>query len=127
MKKLIFVAFATFFILSCSQNIDDKAAQEAKDFTEKYCPGPFINETRTDSATYDRATRTYTYYYTFAGELENTAFVEANRAMLDDGLRSIIVNAPEMKPFVDAGITFQYIAHSQKEPQKVVYTTKIKF
>lgn len=127
MKKVFLIAFAAFFVLSCSQNIDDRAAQEAREFTEKYCPGPFVNDTRTDSAAYDRGTRTYTYYYTFAGELDNKAFVEANRTTLDEGLRSIIINSPEMQPFVEAGITFQYIAHSLAEPEKVVYTTKIKF
>jgi len=127
MKRTILLAFAVLFMIGCNENIDDKAAREAKEFTEKYCPGPIINQTRIDSTGYDRSTRTYTYYYTFTGVLDDKAYVAENRAELDNGLRSLIINEPSLQPFVKEGIVFQYVVHSFKNPEEVIYTTKITF
>ena len=53
MKKLIYTAVLVSLLASCTESLEDKAAREAKEYTEKYCPTPYVNDSRTDSATFD--------------------------------------------------------------------------
>ena len=64
MKKIIFPIMLITLLASCSESIEDRAAREAKEYTEKVCPTPFVNDGRTDSTVFDKNTRTYIYYMT---------------------------------------------------------------
>ena len=49
-KKLIYIGIFASLLVSCTESLEDKAAREAKEYTEKYCPTPYVNDSRTDSA-----------------------------------------------------------------------------
>ena len=48
MKKIIFPIMLITMLASCSESIEDRAVREAKEYTEKVCPTPFVNDGRTD-------------------------------------------------------------------------------
>ncbi len=50
MKKIIFPIMLITLLASCSESIEDRAAREAKEYTEKVCPTPFANDGHTDSS-----------------------------------------------------------------------------
>ena len=64
MKKAIYTLFLASLVVSCTENMEDKAVREAKEYTEKYCPTPYVNDSRTDSAVFDKNTRVFSYYMT---------------------------------------------------------------
>ena len=47
MKKAIYTLFLASLVVSCTENLEDKAVREAKEYTEKYCPTPYVNDSRT--------------------------------------------------------------------------------
>lgn len=58
MKHLIFGIIACSLLLcSCHENLEKRAQREAREYTEKYCPTPVQNYTRTDSVTFDIKTK----------------------------------------------------------------------
>ncbi len=56
MKKAIYSIFLASLVVSCTESLEDKAVREAKEYTEKYCPTPYVNDSRTDSAVFDKNT-----------------------------------------------------------------------
>ena len=45
-KKLIYIGIFASLLVSCTESLEDKAAREAKEYTEKYCPTPYVNDAR---------------------------------------------------------------------------------
>ena len=63
MKKTIRCIIALTLLASCTESLEDRAVREAREYTEKVRPTPYINDSRTDSAVFDKTSRTYTYYH----------------------------------------------------------------
>lgn len=51
--------------MSCQETMEEKAARQAKEYTERYCPTPVVNYSRTDSIVFDRERKVYIYYISF--------------------------------------------------------------
>lgn len=64
MKKLFVFFTLVSCLVACHKSLSDQAAQEAADFTRKYCPTPIKDFERTDSMTFDRSTKTFIYWKT---------------------------------------------------------------
>ena len=111
MKKLFIAILLIPMLSSCHESLENRCAREAKEYTDKYCPTPVVNGTRTDSVTFQKATKTYTYHCSFVGELDN-AQIE-------------IKDNTSIKKLKDAKYNFAYIVHSDKEPQKILYQQTI--
>lgn len=107
-------------LMSCQESMEDKAARAAADYTRKYCPTPVINYTRTDSVSFNKSTRTYTYYCTFSGPLDDPSVIATHREQLIQLLTSSVRESTHMKPYVEAGFRFQYVCRSEKSPREVL-------
>ena len=70
-KKLIYIGIFAPLLVSCTESLEDKAAREAKEYTEKYCPTPYVNDARTDSAAFDKTKKMYTYYISLRNKADN--------------------------------------------------------
>ncbi len=121
MKKSIILFAGLCLLASCHESMDERAAREAKEYTEKFCPSPIQSNTRTDSLTFDEDTRTLGYWYTLCGNADNAEGIEKNkdklRSTLLDGLRS----STDMKAYKDAEFNFRYVYHSEKNPQQILF------
>ena len=62
MKKILFGIMTLALMASCTESMENRAVREAREYTEKVCPTPYINDSRTDSAVFDKDSRTYIYY-----------------------------------------------------------------
>ena len=105
---------------SCHESMEDKAEREAKDYTRKYCPTPFVNYVRTDSVTFNKNTHSYTYHCSFGDVLDNRDIVAANRQRLHNLLRASIRESTSMKPYIEAGYHFHYVCRSASNPQEIL-------
>ena len=121
MKKTIFCAIAALMLMGCQKSLEDRAEQEARDYTRKFCPTPVHNHTRTDSLVFDRQSLTFIYYCTLTDFMDDAKLIEENRQMLTDGLQQSIRESTGLKVYKDAGYSFRYVLHSEKNPDTILY------
>ena len=127
MKKIIYAIATLALMASCTESIEDKAAREAKEYTEKVCPTPFVNDGRTDSAVFDKSTRTYIYYMTLRGKADNAQVIDANHKKLYDIQKKSLDNNPGLKKYKEAHFTFRFVYHSAKNPNEVLLDDVFKY
>ena len=124
MKKVLFL-IATILLVACHENLEERAAREAAEYTRKNCPQLLNMNTRLDSTTFDISTRTFTNYLTLLADADNPEAVAANQATLHDALVEELRFDTSQKKFKDAGFSYRYVARSEKENGKVLLQTTI--
>lgn len=126
MNRLFFTILLIPALSSCHENLEDRSAREAKEYTEKYCPTPVVNGSRTDSVTFQKETKTYTYYCSFVGKLDNVQIVARNRGKIHRLMVKEIKDNTSIRKLKDAKYNFAYVVHSDKDPQKILYQQTIR-
>lgn len=125
MNSKIILSVLTFTLsltclTACHEKLEDKAEREAQDFTRRYCPTPFVNCVRTDSVTFDKASRSYTYHCTFSEILDSAEIIDNNKQKIKGMLSSSIRESTSMKIYIEAGYHFHYVCRSKKNPQRIL-------
>ncbi len=127
-RKITTVLFAVVLMMnnSCTlqESVEEKAERDAKEYTHKYCPTPFINSSRTDSVVFDKTKRVYTNYCTFDSILDDEEIIDANRDKLTEILQQSLRENTSLRQYVQAGFSFQYVCRSNKDPQKILFQVK---
>ena len=127
MKKVIYTLFLASLVVSCTENLEDKAVREAKEYTEKYCPTPYVNDSRTDSATFDKSTKTYVYYISLRNKADNKQVIEANKNKLHKIQKEALDNNPGLKKYKEEHFTFRFVYHSAKNPKEILLDDVFKY
>ena len=120
MKKAIYSLFLASLVVSCTENLEDKAVREAKEYTEKYCPTPYVNDSRTDSAVFDKNTRVFSYYMTLRNKADN-------KNKLHKLQKEALDNNPGLKVYKDAHFTFRFVYYSAKNPKEILLDDVFKY
>lgn len=124
MKQLIIGVVACAALLcSCHESMEKRAQREAREYTEKYCPTPVQNYTRTDSVVFDIDTKTYHYYCSITGDLDDQRVFDLNRQKISDALLANLKDNTAFAPYKKEGFAFQWTLHSDKD-KNVVYFDK---
>ena len=126
MKKILLVALLAVLAVGCQESLEDRAAREAREFTEKNCPTPVDNYSRTDSVAFDRLTKTYTYYCSFVDALDNDTLVQAAQEEIRLSLRQTLANDVAFKKIKDAGFNFAYLVRSGSRPSVILFSDTIR-
>ena len=125
-RGCLFLCFLlAMFLSSCQESLEDKAARQAKEYTERYCPTPVVNYSRTDSVVFDKKRNVYIYYLSFCDLLDDPKIIEENRDKITDMLTQSVRESTGLKNFIEAGFKFEYVCHSEKEPKKVLFRVNI--
>ena len=127
MKKAIYSIFLASLVVSCTESLEDKAVREAKEYTEKYCPTPYVNDSRTDSAVFDKNTRVFSYYMTLRNKADNKKAIDANRDKLHKLQKESLDNNPGLKKYKEEHFTFRFVYHSAKNPKEVLLDDTFKY
>lgn len=105
---------------SCHENLEDRAARECKEFTERNCPQQLGNGMVYDSLTFEQDTHTLHHHYSITGVADNAQVFnqhkEELRKMELEGLRQDV----STKNYKDAGYNVAVTIRSGSHP-KVVY------
>lgn len=125
MRKISVVFCLLLLLVSCKESIEEQAERMARENTEKYCPTPFINNTRVDSTVFDKSTRTFYYYCTFNGQLDDTTFFSKQEVKLRELLVKSLKSTTGVQSFKEAGFNFEWVCHSFKNPQLVLLRERI--
>jgi len=118
MNKIFYIATILTVVLSCHENLEDRAAREAAEYTKKNCPVKIAENIINDSLVFERPTKTVHYYYSLTG-VADTTFAE--RGEIKDAMLKGIMNATDLKVYKEAGFIFRYTYFSTKNKGKVLY------
>lgn len=100
---------------SCHRTtLEDQAQKMADDYTERYCPTPVQNMQRTDSITFDRATKTFNFYFTLTDKVDDVNIIKQARKDISKALLNELKENTNYKVYKEAGYNFSYIFRSQK-------------
>ena len=121
MKHLLYAGVLLFSLSACHKSLEDRAAQECKEYTEKKCPTPVVNDTRMDSMVYEADTRTIHYYHSFFNEADNKEIIAAHKQELRQTLLAAVKKDMGTKIYKEAGFNFRYTYHSGKAPKTVLF------
>ena len=128
MKHLFYVGILLLSLSACRNSLEERAAQECKEYTEKKCPTPVVNDTRMDSMVFEPSSRTIHYYYSLVGNADNEQAVISKKTELRKALNDALKADAGTKGYKDAGFNFRYTYRSDKTPSKVLldetYTEK---
>lgn len=128
MKYLLYAGILLLSLSACRNNLEERAAQECKEYTEKKCPTPVVNDTRMDSMVFEPSSRTIHYYYSLVGNADNEQAVISKKTELRKALNDALKADAGTKGYKDAGFNFRYTYRSDKTPSKVLldetYTEK---
>lgn len=118
------MAAGTLLLCGCHESLEKRAQREAREYTEKYCPTPVQNYTRTDSVTFDVNTRTYHYYCSVTGELDNRKVFDLNRQKLADQLLASVKENTGFRIYKKEGFAFQWTLRSGSNPSEIYFDKK---
>ena len=121
MKRLFYVVLIVTFCSSCHRSLEDRATQECKEFTEKKCPTPVVDNVRMDSMVFEPATRTIHYYNTLVSTADNRLVIDKQKSKLRQVLKEALRSDAGTKAYKDAGFNFHYTYHSEKKPSEVLF------
>ena len=124
MRKSILSVIIIAALASCHESIEERASREAREYTERFCPTPVVNYTRTDSVTFDMQSRTYTYYCSVTDVMDNKDIISQNKNNIKNGLLESIIDNTQIKIYKEAKFNFAYILYSAKQPGKVLFSVK---
>lgn len=114
MKKImLMLCVAVFALASCNQAKKKVFELGVQQFNQQ-CPMNLDAYTRADSATYLSKTDVVQYYYSLLGQADDKAVADQTKVSLESTMPATIKAMEELKPYREAGITFEYIYKSDK-------------
>ena len=130
MKILHLISIASVSILlfaSCNfESFEKRCAREAEEYTTRHCPRRMNKYTVMDSLTFNPETRTFGYYYTLEGDLDNDSIITNEIAdSFREQLKKELINSVELKAYKEKELNFTYIYLSQSTGKvrfKTVFT-----
>lgn len=120
MEKLILFTALILLLTGCRESLEERAAREAKTYTEKTCPYKMDEFTTLDSVTFDTATHTFHNYYTLTGtadrEISETEYQNMRTLLLQQ-----LQNDTKQKVYKEAGYSYNYVYRSKSNPKTVLF------
>lgn len=120
MKKILLFAFV-ITLFSCHESLEERAAREVKEYTEKKCPAAIDEFTIIDSITFDRASKTVHTYYSLRGRADTVGVlndINARIPLVDELKRNT-----NNRIYKEAGFRFAYTYTSASRKGKILYET----
>ena len=121
MKRLFYFALMLALCSSCHRSLEDRAAQECKEYTEKKCSTPVVDNVRMDSMVFEPSTQTIHYYHTLVGSADDKQIIDKQKDKLRQVLKEALRSDAGTKAYKDAGFNFHYTYHSEKKPSEVLF------
>lgn len=112
--KLWSLCLLSMLVVGCKHaTLEDKAEQDAVEYTRRFCPTPDDGFQRTDSVTFNRDSRTFNYYYTFVKKADDEKLIQQLRPKLITTLKKNLRDNTQQKVYKDAGYKFRFIYRSE--------------
>ncbi len=126
MKKYLSLSLIALAFVGCRKSLEERAAEECREFTEMKCPTPIQDNTRMDSMVFEPGTRTIHYYYTLVGDADNKNIVSKKNKELRKALQEALKTDTGSKAYKDEGFSFRYTYYSEKSPRNILVDENFK-
>ena len=124
MKKLSFIFSILIFMFSCQESLEQRAAREAREYTESKCPMPIGDNMILDSIVFDITTLTQSQYFRFIGVYDsdniNYSLHNAKEILVKE-----LKGTPSYKKLLERGVNFHYVYRSTRYPEKIYLETTL--
>lgn len=124
MRKLFIFCLLGLLIVSCQESLEDRAARELKEYTQKNCPTPVVNDQQIDSATYEAQTRTIRYYYKLYNKTDDERIFAQHGKEIKTQILNELRNNTKAKLYKDAGFNYKYTYRSASDPKTILFDVK---
>lgn len=124
--KVLFLAIGCLIFVGCQKSMEDRVAEECKEYTKKQCPSQIVANTRMDSMVYESDSRTIRYYYSLFNDADNKDRVEATKELLSQALHAGVKADVASKQYKEAGFNFRFTYHSGKDPKTILFDQTFK-
>lgn len=128
MTKIAIITLSTLvsviILSSCHHTtLEDQAEKMAEDYTERNCPTPTQDMTITDSISFNRATKTFNYYYRLTDKADNAEAIAKVKGKIGKSLIQAMKENTSLKVYKDASYNFNYVYRSDKTGQVLYQKT----
>lgn len=113
--ELLYIIFILATFVSCQESLKERCAREAEEYTARNCPQKIGMELILDSVTFTEDANVMGYHYTATGTLDDAEMMKTNYTRFRDLMKHEIRNSANLKPYKDAGFSFEYTYTSQKD------------
>ena len=110
-------------VQSCHENLEERAARECKEFTERNCPQQLGNGLVYDSLTFEDDTHTLHHYYSIKGIADNAQAFNLHKEELRKMELEGILQDVSTKNYKEAGYNVAVTIRSGSQPNKVYFHT----
>ncbi len=124
MKKLLAYFLLGLMAVSCQESLEDRAARELKEYTEKNCPTPVVNDQQMDSASFERESRTLRFYYKLYDKSDSKALFAQHGKDIRKQILNELKNSTSTKSYKDAGFNYRYTYRSASNPNTILLDVK---
>lgn len=124
MRKLFIFCLLGLLAVSCQESLEDRAARELKEYTQKNCPTPVVNDQQIDSATYEAQTRTIRYYYKLYNKIDDERIFAQHGKEIKAQILNELRNNTKAKLYKDAGFNYKYTYRSASDPKTILFDVK---
>ena len=124
--KVLFLAIGCLIFVGCQKSMEDRVAQECKEYTKKQCPSQIVANTRMDSMVYESDSRTIRYYYSLFNDADNKDRIAAHKQELRQTLLAAVKKDMGTKIYKEAGFNFRFTYHSGKDPKTILFDQTFK-
>ena len=123
MLKRLFIPLVLVALLSaCNQEkLENRAARECKEYTQKNCPYKVNEVTTLDSLTFDVATHIFTRYFSIVTDSQSIQKAKENKDEFAKKLIEEVRNETSMKTYKDNGYSFRFVYYSDADPSLILY------
>ncbi|MBR2113801.1 MAG: hypothetical protein IJ929_03920 [Prevotella sp.] len=111
-RKIYTILMMTALLAACQETLEERADRESREYTEKHCPTPIAYQVTMDSMTFDKVSHTFGYHYSLSGTLDDSTYLQQNNPR--EMLLQQVKNSTNLKMYKDAGYSFRYVYHSEK-------------
>ncbi len=125
MKRIAIACLVLTMLVGCQESLEDRAAREADEYTQKFCPVKLNENTFLDSMTFDKKSHTLVNHYSIMTDSMSATRAIEKADMIKSQLTEEVKNDTGKKRFKEEGYSFRFIARSYEDKSLVLYDTTI--
>ena len=126
MKKIAISCLMLAMMVGCQESLEDRAARETEEYTQKYCPVKVSDNTFLDSMTFDKQTHTLVNHFSIMTDSTSAQRAVEKADMIKSQLIEDVRNDTRNKRFKEEGYSFRFVARSYEDQSVILYDNIIR-
>lgn len=125
MKKIALFCLMTVMMVGCQESLEDRAAREVDEYTQKFCPVKVNDNTFLDSMTFDKNTHTLVNHFSILTDSTSAQRAVEKADLIKSQLIEEVRNDTSKKRFKEEGYSFRFVARSYEDKSVILYDNTI--